>query len=224
MPSTRTCRCPVRQAASSAACQTFCGITTNAGKARFRGVELETNFRVAKNLATSGDRFTVPGSLGYLDAKYLQFETLIAGQDGRRCERSQDPEHAEVDAERHARLRHARLRAVVSISTRPCPTAAAASSSRLRSPGLDQPGFALWDANFVWRSTGNRYEFGLHAKNITNKKYIIGGLQFPRSEPITGDFLLNGAGQPIPTFGRTGVLTAYYGNPRQVFLSAALNF
>ena len=31
----------------------FCGVTTNAGKARFRGVELETNARMAQNLATA---------------------------------------------------------------------------------------------------------------------------------------------------------------------------
>ena len=31
-------------------------------------------------------------------------------------------------------------------------------------------------------------------------------------------------GNYIPTLGKTGVLTAFYGNPRQVFLSAAINF
>ena len=40
----------------------------------------------------------------------------------------------------------------------------------------------------------------------------------------TGAYILNGAGNPIPTLGRTGVLTGYYGNPRQVFLSAAVHF
>jgi iron complex outermembrane receptor protein len=100
----------------------------------------------------------------------------------------------------------------------------ASQQFELRSPGLDQPGFALWDANIVWRSAGNRYELGLHAKNIANKKYIIGGYNFLLQDPITGAFVLNAAGQPIPTLGKTGVLTAYYGNPRQVFLSAAVNF
>ncbi len=94
----------------------------------------------------------------------------------------------------------------------------------LRTPGLDQPGFALWDANLVWRSSGNRYELGLHGKNLLDKKYIVAGYNFLSQNPYTGDFLLNGAGNPIPTLGKTGVLTAYYGNPRQVFLSAAVNF
>jgi iron complex outermembrane receptor protein len=89
---------------------------------------------------------------------------------------------------------------------------------------LDQPGFALWDANLVWRSPTDRFELGLHAKNITNKKYITGGYNFLAQNPYTGAYILNGAGQPIPTLGKTGVLTAYYGNPRQIFLSAAVNF
>jgi iron complex outermembrane receptor protein len=203
--------------------QTFCGITTNAGKARFRGVELETNFRAAENLATSGDRFNVSGSLGYLDAKYLQFETLIAGKtvDVANDREIQNTPKWTLSGtlDYDTPLASGRLDFNTTLSYR-----SSSQQFELRSPGLDQPGFALWDANFVWRSTGNRYEFGLHAKNITNKKYIIGGYNFLAQNPITGDFLLNGAGQPIPTLGRTGVLTAYYGNPRQVFLSAALNF
>ena len=65
---------------------------------------------------------------------------------------------------------------------------------------------------------------GLHGKNLANKKYIVAGYNFLAQNPYTGDFLLNAAGNPIPTLGKTGILTGYYGNPRQVFLSAAVNF
>jgi iron complex outermembrane receptor protein len=91
-------------------------------------------------------------------------------------------------------------------------------------PGLDQGGFALWDANIVWRSAGNRYEIGLHGKNLLNKRYIVAGYNFLAQDPFSGAFILGSNGLPIPTLGTTGVLTAYYGNPRQVFLSAAINF
>ena len=57
----------------------FCGVTTNAGKARMRGFEIETNARLANNMATPGDRLTFAGSLGYLDGKYLKFVTQVAG-------------------------------------------------------------------------------------------------------------------------------------------------
>ena len=100
----------------------------------------------------------------------------------------------------------------------------------IRSPGLDQKGFALWDANLMWRSRGNRFEIGLHGKNLANKKYIVSGYNFLLQNPWTGDFI-TAAGAPItaptqavPTLGRTGVLSGFYGNPRQVWVSLGVNF
>jgi iron complex outermembrane receptor protein len=204
--------------------QTFCGITTNAGKARFRGVELETNWRVAQDFGTVGDRLNLAGTLGYLDAKYKRFITNIAGvgpvdvADFRKIQNT--PEWTlSGSLDYDTPLGEGRLNANTTLAYR-----SKSQQFELRSPGLDQKGYALWDANLIWRSAGNRYELGLHGKNLANKKYIVAGYNFLAQNPFTGDFLLNGAGQPIPTLGKTGVLTAYYGNPRQVFLSAAVNF
>lgn len=212
--------------------QTFCGITTNAGGARFRGVELETNLRAGEDLATAGDRLTLSGSLGYLDAKYTHFIGIVTQDiNGNVIPATQ------VDLAQYRKIQNTpkwtlsgtldydtpafggRLDLNTTVSYR-----SSSQQFELRSPMLDQPGFALWDANLVWRSPGNRYELGLHGKNLANQKYIIGGYNFLLQNPYTGAFILNGAGNPIPTLGRTGVLTAYYGNPRQVFLSAAINF
>ena len=63
-----------------------------------------------------------------------------------------------------------------------------------------------------------------------NKKYITGGYNFLNQNPYTGAYVGRGVlvpfGQPglDPTLGKTGVLTAYYGNARQIFLSAAVKF
>jgi iron complex outermembrane receptor protein len=212
--------------------QTFCGITTNAGGARFRGVELETNWRMADNIATAGDRLSFAGSLGYLDAKYTKFITLV----------TMDPTGKPipptvVDVANYRKIQNTpkwtlsgsldydtpmaggRLDLNTTLSYR-----SSSQQFELRSPGLDQPGFALWDANIVWRSAGNRFELGLHGKNLANKKYIIGGYNFLAQNPFTGDYILGAGGNPVPTLGKTGVLTGYYGNPRQIFLSAAVNF
>ena len=204
----------------------FCGVTTNAGKARFRGVEVEANARVAQDFATPGDRLNLAGTLGYLDAKYLQFITNIPGTgpvdvaDFRKIQNT--PKwtlSGSLDYE--TPLADGRLDFNSTLSYR-----SKSQQFELASPMLDQPGFALLDANIVWRSAGNRYEIGLHGKNLLNKKYIVAGYNFLTQDPFTGHFILNGNGKYIPAsgLGQTGVLTAYYGNPRQVFLSAAVNF
>ena len=109
----------------------FCGITTNAGKARFRGVEMETNFRAAENLATPGDRLNLSGTLGYLDAKYLQFITSIAGlgPDRRGGLSGRSRIHRNGRSAEHS-ITIRRWPAGGSMPIRPSPIAAAASSSR----------------------------------------------------------------------------------------------
>lgn len=39
-----------------------------------------------------------------------------------------------------------------------------------------------------------------------------------------GPLATSPAGTLTPTLGKEGTLTAFYGNPRQVFVSATLNF
>jgi iron complex outermembrane receptor protein len=213
---------------------TFIGITTNAGAARFRGAELEANWRMAQDMATPGDRLTFAGTLGYLDAKYLHYVTVVA----------YDPVTGlpvtpfEMDVAKYRKIQNTpkwtasgsldydtpawggRLDLNTTVSYR-----SSSQQFELRIPGLDQAAFALWDANLVWRSPGNRFEFGIHGKNLANKKYIVSGYNFMRQNPFTGAFILpNGSPGLSSTLGLTGVLTGYYGNPRQVWLSAAVNF
>ena len=53
----------------------------------------------------------------------------------------------------------------------------------------------------------------------------MSGYNFLRQDPFTGRFILaNGQPGISSTLGLTGILTGYYGNPRQVWLSAAVNF
>jgi iron complex outermembrane recepter protein len=220
----------------------FCGITTNAGGARFRGVELETNLRAGENIATPGDRFTISGSLGYLDAKYTKFVTLVSRDINGQLildPVTHKPISIQADLAKYRHIQNTPKWTLSGTLDYDTPafgghldlntTVSYRSSSQqfeLASPMLDQPGFTLWDANLVWRSPGNRYEFGIHGKNLANKKYIIGGYNFLLQNPWTGQYILpTGAPGLAPnSIGRTGILTGYYGNPRQIFLSAAVNF
>jgi iron complex outermembrane receptor protein len=225
---------------------TFVGITTNAGKARFRGVELETNWRMANDLATTGDRLTWAGTLGYLDAKYIDFVTLVNRDINGALildPVTHLPTSIEVDVAKFRKIQNTpkwtlsgsvdydtpafggRLDLNTTLSYR-----SKSQQFELRSPGLDQKGFALWDANLVWRSASKRFEVGLHGKNLADKKYVVSGYNFLLQNPWTGDYI-TAAGVPItaptqavPTLGKTGVLTAFYGAPRQVWLSLGVNF
>jgi len=213
----------------------FCGLTTNAGSARFRGVELETNYSIAEDLAQAGDRLNFAGSLGYLHAKYRQFNTIMtvdqAGNPIPPTEINMAPFRAiqntpkwtmsgSLDYNTPAWGGRLDLNTTVSYRSK-------SQQFELASPGLDQKGFGLWDANMIWRSGNGRYEIGLHGKNLTNTKYIVSGYNFLTQNPYTGAYILNPkTGNPIPAggLGQEGVLTAYYGNPRQVWLSIGLNF
>jgi iron complex outermembrane receptor protein len=213
----------------------FTGVTTNAGKARFQGVELETTMALAQDLAAAGDRLNFAGSLGYLDAKYREFVTLVEYDQatGARLARPIEMDVADFrkvqntpkwtmsgSLDYDTPLAGGRLDVNTTLSYR-----SKTQQFELRIPGLDQKGFALWDANIVWRAPGDRVTVGLHGKNLANKKYVVSGYNFLRQNPFTGEFiLLNGQPGINPTLGREGVLTAFYGNPRQVFLSLGYRF
>src|SRR3546814_8064571 len=53
--------------------QTFIGVTTNAGKARFQGIEFEGAARLAEDFAAAGDSLGFNWALGYINADYKQF-------------------------------------------------------------------------------------------------------------------------------------------------------
>jgi iron complex outermembrane receptor protein len=201
---------------------TFVGVTTNAGAATFKGVEVEVFANVLR--ADNGSRLNLSGTLGYLDAQYDEFITNIPGQ-------------GPVDVADFRRIQNTpkwTLSGTLDFTT-PVMGGDLSVSTTLSyrsktfqfetpSPYLDQPGYALWDAHLVWTSPDNRYTIGLHAKNILDEQYITSGYQFLVTNPTTGVPTLTPGGNPIPSLGREGVATAFYGNPRQVFLSFGFNF
>jgi iron complex outermembrane receptor protein len=217
--------------------QTFCGVTTNAGSASFKGVELETVATLARDLGAPGSRLNFTGTLGYLDAQYDEFIANVpAGFNDQGVPTAGLPARP-VDVADFRRIQNTpkwTLSGTLDYSTPIAGgelTALTTVSYRSKtfqfetpSPYLDQPGYALWDASLVWNGPGNRYTIGLHAKNITDKQYITSGYQFLVSNPVTGQPNLNAAGNPTPSLGREGIATVFYGNPRQVFLSLGVNF
>lgn len=202
--------------------QTFAGITTNAGEARIQGIELEANAVAARDFAGLGSRFSLSGSAGYLDAEYLQFIDArgIDVADNRAFQNT--PEWtASGTALVSLPIGEGYVDTSATVSYR-----SSTQQFELRNPLLDQPGYTLVNANIVWHAPGDQFTLGLHGRNLFDKEYIVSGYNFLAQNPDTGAFIPNAAtGSPFtPTLGAEGVLTAYYGNPRQVFVTAGIKF
>ena len=198
---------------------TFIGITTNAGKAEFKGIEFEGNAVFAREFAGSGSFLSFNATLGYIDGEYKRFI------DARN-----------IDVANLRRIQNTPKWTMSGTFSGVFPafsgniTASTTVSYRSKtfqfetpSPFLDQPGFALWDASLIWRDDEDRFSFGINAKNILDKQYITSGYQFLSTAP-DGTPLRNAAGNLIPTLGTEGVATAFYGNPRQVFVTGTVKF
>jgi len=209
--------------------QTFCGIITNAGKARFQGVEAETTVRLGRDLFASADRLTFNGSLGFIDAKYREYITLIT-----------DPVTGvpgPVDVSDYRKVQNTpkwtasgTLAYAVPIGEGDLNLSSTVSwrskvyQFEIPNPYIDQSGYALWDASLVYTAPEGRWSLGVHGKNLTNVTYKTSGYTFMAADPVTGALIRNADGNLIPTLGTEGTLTAFYGNPRQVFVTATLSF
>jgi iron complex outermembrane receptor protein len=204
--------------------QTFCGVVTNAGKARFRGVEVEASGRLVESMAVAGDRLTLAGSLGYIDAEYREYVTNIAGRGPVDVARFREVQNtpkwtASGTLGYEMPMEDGRLNFNTTVSYR-----SKTFQFEIPNPLIDQPGYALWDASLVYRADNDLWSIGLHGKNLTDKEYKTSGYTFLAANPETGELLRAANGRFVPTLGREGTLTAFYGNPRQVFVSLGLNF
>ncbi|MFC3212941.1 TonB-dependent receptor [Novosphingobium panipatense] len=210
---------------------TFCGIITNAGKARFKGVELEANARLAQDLMTGGDRLSLSGALGYIDAEYREYIANIPI----------DPAVPSItqptDVAEYRKVQNTPKWTVSGTLAYSTPigegdldlSATYAYRSKtyqfeIPNPYLDQKGFGLFDASLVYTAPEGRWSLGVHGKNLFDKRYKTSGYTFLAADPRTGELATRPNGQFVPTLGTEGILTAYYGNPRQVFATAALAF
>ncbi len=202
--------------------QTFIGITTNAGKAEFKGLEFEGLAKLAPGIAGAGSNLNFAWSLGYIDAKYKRFVNNVGAEVAAFRQVQNTPEWTASGA--------LTLSTPLTLIGAGDLTISPSLSYRSRvgqfetvSP-LDQPGYTLLDTSVVWRSDSDRWSIGLHGKNLTDVHYRTGGYQFLAVNPTTGAVLYNAAGNPTPSLGKEGVLTAFYGNPRQFYLTVGLKF
>ncbi len=201
---------------------TFCGVVTNAGKARFQGLELEANAKIARDFAMAGDTLNLGLSLGYIDAKFLRYISNIASKptDVAAFRQVQNTPKWTLNGSLayDAPVGTGRLNLNSSVSYR-----SKTYQFELPNPFIDQGGYALVDASIVYRSQGDRWSIGIHGKNLLNQLYKTSGYTFLAADPTTGALQTNG-GNFVSALGKEGVLSAFYGNPRQVFATVGVKF
>ena len=199
----------------------FSGVTTNAASATFKGLELETSASFARGFAGAGSRMNFAGTLGYIDAQYDEFIGNL-GTDVADITDIQNTPTWTASGTLGALVpmgADGELNLSTTLSYR-----SETQQFEYPSPYLDQEGYALWDASLVYSFGGDRYSIGLHGKNILDKRYKTSGYQFLVTDPATGLPVLGGNGLPTPSLGREGIATVFYGNPRQVFVTATLKY
>jgi iron complex outermembrane receptor protein len=201
----------------------FCGVTSNAGKATFKGIELEFNARLAESMASDGDRLNLLGAVGYIDAQFDEYIANIASVPTDVAQYREVQNTPTVTAS--ATLAYTtpvgagRLNFGTTVSYR-----SSTSQFEIPNPYIDQSGYALVDASLVYTSPDDRWSIGVHGKNLTDKEYKTSGYSFIVGNATTGVPTLGANGLPLASLGREGTLTAFYGNPRQVFLTAGVKF
>jgi iron complex outermembrane receptor protein len=201
----------------------FAGVTTNAGKARFKGLEAEAFARLFRDFAGAGSQVTLAGTLGYIDAEYKEYQVIIGGVETNVApfRGIQNTPEFTASGTLGARV------PVAGGDLTPSITVSHRSSTQqfeIANPYLDQPAYTLVDAGITYRWAEDRFSIGVYGKNLTDERYITSGYPFIVTNPTTGVPVLTPAGNPTPALGREGILTAFYGNPRQVFVTLGAKF
>ncbi|WP_188063167.1 TonB-dependent receptor [Sphingobium sp. KCTC 72723] len=201
----------------------FCGVVSNAGKARFKGLEFESTARLGRDLLTGGDRLGLSTAIGFIDAEYKEYISNIGGRptDVAAFRKVQNTPKwtASGTLNYTAPVGDGSLYLGSTVSWR-----STTYQFEVPNPYIDQSGFALWDASIVYTAPDDRWTLGLHGKNLMDKEYKTSGYTFVAANATTGAIVNNAAGFPTPSLGREGTLTAFYGNPRQLFVTGTVKF
>lgn len=163
----------------------------NAGKGEIYGLELETRMVPSRN-------FQASVVLGYTHADYKQFLTFIGGGttpvdvSNQRAFQNTPKWTANASFTWSHDVAGGRLAFTPAVSLR-----SDTQMFEFATPALDQDGYALVEASLNWTSGDGRYRFGVAGRNLTDKRYRVGGYNFPGA-----------------TFGNS--IIGYYGPPRTV--------
>ena len=182
----------------------FIGVTTNAASADINGIEFEGNALVGRDFAGAGSRVGFNWSVGYLDAGFNEYVDAFGNDVADERVIQNTPEFtAHVGLNIGIPVAGGIVDFLGSVSMR-------SDTSQFELPGpLDQTAYEIVDLGLVYTADSDRFAIGLHAKNVFDQRYIVSGYDF-----VTG----------ATPLGLEGNLTAFYGDPRRVFVTGEVKF
>jgi iron complex outermembrane receptor protein len=174
-------------------------VVDNVGSSTLRGVEADGAWRIAP-------AFTIRAAASYIDTKFDKYLAFIPGT-------------GLIDVSNQRKLQNtpkwtASLSGTYSADFGEKGSIAITPALSYRSftqqfetatPLIDQPAYTLYDLDAVWTSANDRYQIGLHGKNLGDERVKIGGYSFP------GALFANS-------------IDAFYGPPRTFTVSLAAKF
>jgi iron complex outermembrane receptor protein len=182
----------------------YIGITTNAADAEIDGLEWEAFAILAEDLGAAGARLELSWAVGLIDADFNEFID----------ENGNDVANESVFANTPGWTFAATVNYAIAVAwfgrageLALIPTVAAfddQSQYPAPDPLIDQGSYALWDLSVVWSDLEDHWQIGLHGKNLTDRTFKVSGLDIP--------------------LGLEGNTTAYFGNPRQIWLDLRYRF
>jgi iron complex outermembrane recepter protein len=175
----------------------FRGVTTNAGKARIRGIEWEA-------LLSFTERLSSALAVGWIDAEFREFIVNNANVADQRVFQK-TPEWS-GNLSLTYRLPLALYRSDGELAF----TGSLSYRDDVKQfdtpiPLLDQEAYSAVNASLVWESAQHGISVGMHGRNLGDREYKVAGYNFPN-------------------LGTEGTVTAFYGDPRTVTATLGLRF
>jgi iron complex outermembrane receptor protein len=183
----------------------FIGITTNAADADINGVEWEGQAILAQDLGRRGSGLRLGWAIGYLNADFNEYIDPFGNDVADERVFQNTPEWTATGALTYETPVNmfktpGLLSFITALSYR-----GENSQFEVPNPFLDQDAYTLWDLSVVWSDDSGHWNAGIHGKNLTDKEYKVAGYFFP-------------------ALGLEGSITAFYGNPRQIWGTVQYNW
>lgn len=184
---------------------TFVGITSNAGKADINGVEWEGQAILADDLGRNGSSLRFGWAVGYIDADYKEYIDAFGNDVADERVFQNTPKWTATgtltyDVPLNLGKTPGTLSVITAVAYRDD-----TSQFEIPNPWLDQPSYTLWDLSLIWSDDSGHWSAGIHGKNLGDKEYKVAGYFFP-------------------ALGLENNITAFYGNPRQIWGTIQYNW